>query len=63
MEDGSSVLPLLKQSGLKVSTMGRGIEEEKEIFLTLVLQPGPQFTWLKAKTPLFASGLAGCRPI
>lgn len=34
-EDGSQVLDIIHRSGLKVTTMGRGPEQEKEFFLTL----------------------------
>ena len=34
-EDGSAVMNAIKQSGLKITTMGRGPEQEKEFFLTL----------------------------
>lgn len=34
-EDGSPVLDLIKESGLKMTTMGRGPEQEKEFFLAL----------------------------
>ncbi|MEN6348613.1 MAG: DUF3866 family protein [Syntrophomonas sp.] len=35
LEDEPLVLEMLKESELKISTMGRGIEEEKEFFLAL----------------------------
>jgi len=35
LEDGRDDLQLLKECGLKITTMGRGVEEEKEYFLTL----------------------------
>jgi hypothetical protein len=34
-EDGSAVINVIKQSGLKITTMGRGPEQEEEFFLTL----------------------------
>ena len=34
-EDNPGILDILRNSGLKHTTMGRGIEEEKEFFLTL----------------------------
>jgi hypothetical protein len=34
-EDGSQVLDIMNRSGLKITTMGRGPEQEKEFFLTL----------------------------
>ncbi|NLW90472.1 MAG: DUF3866 family protein [Syntrophomonadaceae bacterium] len=35
LEDGTADLRLLEESGLKMTTMGRGLEAEKEFFLTL----------------------------
>lgn len=35
LEDGSEDLRLLEECGLKITTMGRGLEAEKEFFLTL----------------------------
>lgn len=35
VEDEPLILDMLKESELKISTMGRGIEEEREFFLTL----------------------------
>lgn len=34
-EDGSPVMELINECGLKITTMGRGPEQEKEFFLTL----------------------------
>lgn len=35
VEDGQQVMDLIKESGFKITTMGRGVEEEKEFFLSL----------------------------
>lgn len=35
MEDSCSIIELLRNCELKITTMGRGVEEEKEFFLTL----------------------------
>jgi hypothetical protein len=35
LEDNPGILDILNNSGLKPSTMGRGVEEEREFFLTL----------------------------
>ena len=35
MEEGADILPLLRDCQLKVTTMGRGIDEDPEFFLTL----------------------------
>ncbi|MGI6453371.1 MAG: DUF3866 family protein [Syntrophomonadaceae bacterium] len=35
VEDGHRIIPLIKSSELKMTTMGRGIDEDQEFFLTL----------------------------
>ena len=40
LQDNPEILDILRNSGLKHSTMGRGIEQEQEFFLAWVLLPG-----------------------
>ena len=35
IEDSSAIIALLRDSGIPVSTMGRGIDADREFFLTL----------------------------